>query len=101
MFQFSYKLKIVKRVEAKCERHPRYNPERDGRGGIRGGCTTYFTLFNHHQARLTPTLHTRTSWRAIPWTRTIKPRRRTSGNGSTDTRQHDSPGGQHGGPLTS
>jgi hypothetical protein len=37
MFQFTYKLKITGRIKAKCERHPRYNPERDGRGGIRGG----------------------------------------------------------------
>jgi hypothetical protein len=35
MFQFNYKLKVSERVKAKCNRHPRYNPERDGRGGIR------------------------------------------------------------------
>jgi hypothetical protein len=39
MFQFSYKLKVAERVKAKCERHPRYNPEREGRGGIKGGCS--------------------------------------------------------------
>ena len=33
MFQFNYKLKVSERVKAKCERHPRYNPERDGRSG--------------------------------------------------------------------
>ena len=27
MFQFTYKLKITERIKAKCERHPRYNPE--------------------------------------------------------------------------
>jgi hypothetical protein len=42
MFQFTYKLKVAERVKAKCERHPRYNPERDGRGGIKGGCSTCF-----------------------------------------------------------
>jgi hypothetical protein len=52
MFQFTYKLKITERVKAKCERHPRYNPERDGRGGIRGGCSTCFSPFDLHQARL-------------------------------------------------
>jgi hypothetical protein len=46
MFQFSYKLKVAERVKAKCERHPRYNPERDGRGGIKGGCSTRFSLFD-------------------------------------------------------
>src|ERR1700733_11641844 len=32
---------------------PRYNPERDGRGGIRGGCSACFSLYNLQQARLT------------------------------------------------
>jgi hypothetical protein len=45
MFQFNYKLKVSERVKAKCNRHPRYNPERDGRGGIQGGCSTCFSLF--------------------------------------------------------
>jgi hypothetical protein len=44
MFQFNYKLKIAERVKVKCERHPRYDPERDGRGGIKGGCSTCFSL---------------------------------------------------------
>jgi hypothetical protein len=52
MFQFTYKLKITEPIKAKCERHPRYNPERDGRGGIRGGCSACFSLFDLHQARL-------------------------------------------------
>ena len=52
MFRFTYKLKITERIKAKCERHPRYNPERDGRGGIRGGCSACFSLFDLHQARL-------------------------------------------------
>ena len=52
MFQFHYKLKVAERVKAKCVRHPRYNPEREGRGGIKGGCSTCFSLFDLHQARL-------------------------------------------------
>ena len=52
MFQFNYKLKVSERVKAKCNRHPRYNPEREGRGGIKGGCSTCFSLFDLHQARL-------------------------------------------------
>jgi hypothetical protein len=52
MFQFTYRLKVSERVKAKCNRHPRYNPERDGRGGIKGGCSTCFSLFDLHQARL-------------------------------------------------
>ena len=41
MLQFTYKLKLTERVKAKCCRHPRYNPEKDGRAGIRGGCSTW------------------------------------------------------------
>jgi hypothetical protein len=52
MFQFTFKLKITERIKAKCERHPRCNPERDGRGGIRGGCSACFSLFDLYQARL-------------------------------------------------
>jgi hypothetical protein len=54
MFQFSYKLKVAERVKAKCERHPRYHPERDGRNGIKGGCSTCYSLYDLHQARLMP-----------------------------------------------
>jgi hypothetical protein len=44
MFQFNYKLKVAERVKAGCNRHPRYNPEREGRGGIKSGCSTCFSL---------------------------------------------------------
>jgi hypothetical protein len=37
MIQFTYKLKLNERVRAKCNRHPRYNPEKDAVAGIRGG----------------------------------------------------------------
>ena len=70
MFQFSYKLKVSERVKAKCNRHPRYNPERDGRGGIKGGCSTCFSLFDLHQARLSlDAAHREFLRRAMPWTR--------------------------------
>jgi len=35
MLKFVYKQKIRERVNAKCQRHPRYNPELDGREGIK------------------------------------------------------------------
>ena len=74
MFQFSYKLKVSERVKAKCERHPRYNPERDGRGSIKGGCSTCFALYDLHQARLSlDSAHREFLRRAIPWTRSTKP----------------------------
>jgi hypothetical protein len=50
--QFTYKLKLTERVKAKCSRHPRYNPEKDGRAGIRGGCSTCFSLYDLHQLGL-------------------------------------------------
>ena len=52
MLQFTYKLKLSERVKAKCSHHPRYNPEKDGRAGIRGGCSTCFSLYDLHQARV-------------------------------------------------
>jgi hypothetical protein len=70
MFQFTYKLKIAERIKAKCERHPRYNPEREGRGGIKGGCSTCYSLFALHQARLSlDAAHREFLRRALPWTR--------------------------------
>ena len=75
MFQFNYKLKVAERVKAKCERHPRYNPERDGRGGIKGGCSTCFSLFDLHQARLSlDAAHREFLRRASPWTRILRSR---------------------------
>jgi hypothetical protein len=53
MLQFTYKLKLTERIKSKCSRHPRYNPEKDGRAGIRGGCSTCFSLYDLHQTRLT------------------------------------------------
>lgn len=68
MFQFSYALKVAERVKAKYERHPRYNPERDGRG-IKGGCSTCFSLYDLHQARLMlDCAHREFLKKAIPWT---------------------------------
>jgi hypothetical protein len=75
MFQFSYKLKVAERVKAKCERHPRYNPGRDGRGGIKGGYSTCFSLSDLHQARLSlDAAHREFLRRALPWTRALRPR---------------------------
>ena len=75
MFQFSYKLRVAERIKAKCERHPCYNPERDGRGGIKGGCSTCFSLYDLQQARLLlDSAHRDFLRKAIPWTRSAKPR---------------------------
>lgn len=52
MLQLTYKLKIAERVKGKCNRHPRFNPEKDGRAGIRGACSCCFSLYDLYQARL-------------------------------------------------
>ena len=44
MIRFTYKARLNERVSAKCIRHPRYNPQKDGRGGIHGGCSGCFAL---------------------------------------------------------
>jgi hypothetical protein len=86
MFQFTYKLKVVERVKAKCERHPRYNPERDGRGGIKGGCSTCFSLYDLHQARLMlDSAHRDFLRKAIPWTRSYKPRSKPAVDAQRET----------------
>jgi hypothetical protein len=81
MLQFTYKLKLTERVKAKCSRHPRYNPEKDGRAGIRGGCSTCFSLYDLHQARLALDAAQREfTRRATPWTskREFRPRSETT-----------------------
>jgi hypothetical protein len=76
MFQFSYKLKVAERIKAKCERHPRYNPERDGRNGIKGGCSTCYSLYDLQQARLMlDSAHREFLRKASPWTRKSEPRK--------------------------
>ena len=88
-FRAERKLKVAERVKARCERHPRYNPERDGRGGIKGGCSTCFSLFDLHQARLTlDAAHREFLRRATPWSHVRQPRNRTNSH-----RQKDPPFG--------
>src|SRR5947209_1647858 len=70
MLQFTYKLKITERVKGKCDRHPRYNPEKDGRAGIRGACSCCFFLYDLHQARIALDAAQREFIRrAAPWRR--------------------------------
>jgi hypothetical protein len=76
MLQFTYKLKITERVKGKCSRHPRYNPEKDGRAGIRGGCSCCFSLYDLYQARLALDAAQREFIRrAAPWSRYRETRR--------------------------
>jgi hypothetical protein len=76
MLKFAYKKIIKERVKAKCERHPRYNPERDGRDGIKAGCTTCWQLYDLDQARirLDTAIH-EFQRRAAPWSVRVTPRK--------------------------
>jgi hypothetical protein len=76
MLKFRYKKTIRERVHARCERHPRYNPEKEGRDGIKGGCTTCWQLFDLDQARtrLDVAIHD-FERRSAPWSVAPTPRR--------------------------
>lgn len=85
MLQFTYKLKLTERVKAKCSRHPRYNPEKDGRAGIRGGCSTCFSLYDLHQARLALDVAQREFVRrAAPWERRRESRQKKPDVGTNE-----------------
>jgi hypothetical protein len=51
LLKFTYKLNVKERVRAKCPKHPRYNPELHGQGGIIGGCSTCSDLCDLLDAR--------------------------------------------------
>jgi hypothetical protein len=81
MLQFTYKLKINERVKGKCSRHPRYNPDKDGRAGIRGGCSFCFSLYDLYQARMALDAAQREFLRrAAPWIRYRETRRKKAAN---------------------
>ena len=50
------RLKIILRVRwsvrVKCPRHPRYNPEREGAGAIRGGCRYCLAMYELYAGKL-------------------------------------------------
>ena len=52
MLKFTHKVQVRERVVARCDRHPRYNPEKDGRAGIKGGCSACWSLYDLLDARL-------------------------------------------------
>ncbi len=77
MLKFTYKATIRERIEGKCLKHPAYNPEKSGRGGIKGGCSTCFSLYDVLQARLKldAAIHEFVR-RAGPWARLRERRKR-------------------------
>jgi hypothetical protein len=64
-------------MRVKSQRQPLspLHPEKDGRAGIRGGCSTCFSLYDLHQARLALDAAQREFVRrAGPWVRRREPR---------------------------
>jgi hypothetical protein len=51
MLKFRFKLKINDAIEAKCPRHPRFNPEKEGHN-FKGGCSTCHQLWDVFRAKL-------------------------------------------------
>ncbi len=77
MLKFTHKVMVRESVVAKCERHPRYNPEKDGRAGIKGGCSTCYSLYDLLEARKQMDTAVREFVRrAGPWARARGTRKR-------------------------
>lgn len=94
MLQFTYKLKITERVKGKCTRHPRYNPEKDGRAGIRGACSCCFSLYDLYQARVALDAAQREFIRrAAAWARPREPRRKRAMDTAEEPRPPQSESG--------
>ena len=70
LYKLHYKLKLSERVLAKCVKHPRYNPETDGRSGIKERCSTCYTILNLFEAKASLDEAVRNfTKRASPWIR--------------------------------
>jgi hypothetical protein len=50
MFKMAFR--VVYRIKGRCSRHPAYNPVKDGKGGVKGGCSECDALFNAYRAYL-------------------------------------------------
>ena len=52
MFHLKINLRVRRSVHVKCPRHPRYNPEREGAGAIRGGCRYCLAIYDLYAGEL-------------------------------------------------
>jgi hypothetical protein len=52
MLRLKINLRVRRSVRVKCPRHPRYNPERDGAGTIRGGCRYCVAIYELYAGKL-------------------------------------------------
>jgi len=74
MLKFRFKLKINDAIEAKCRRHPRFNPEKEGHN-VKGGCSTCLKLWNVYRAKLELERSVRLFYRESgPWIQYRQPR---------------------------
>jgi hypothetical protein len=52
MLRLKINLRVRRSVRVKCPRHPRYNPEREGAGAIRGGCRYCVAIYELYAGKL-------------------------------------------------
>ena len=52
MLRLKINLRVRRSVRVKWPRHPRYNPEREGAGAIRGGCRYCLTICGLYAGKL-------------------------------------------------
>jgi hypothetical protein len=52
MLRLKINLRVRRSVYVKRLRHPRYNPERDGAGAIRGGCRYCLGMYDLYAGKL-------------------------------------------------
>lgn len=52
MLRLKIHLRVRRSVRVKCPRHPRYNPECEGAGAIRGGCRYCLAIYELYASKL-------------------------------------------------
>ena len=52
MLRLKINLRVRRSVRVKCPRHPRYDPEREGAGTIRGGCRYCQAIYELYAGKL-------------------------------------------------
>jgi len=74
MLKLRMKLKLNDGVQAKCKKHPKYNPEKEG-SNIKGGCSTCLQLWDLYRSKLELERAVRIFQRnAAPWIKYRAPR---------------------------
>lgn len=80
MLRLNTKIKFTNKAILKCEKHIRYNPEKDGKDGVRGACSTCLYINQVYMAHLQMIDALRNFQQMIkPYEITPKPRLKTTG----------------------